>query len=129
MLQKIIRKLEKKLRHWPPAAADAFLGRCDYMRVLRTGVRQSVASRRVRLNLSRLPGSLLVTIHSTVRTPVMGRSSASASRIGHHGAIQMLYYYYYYYPKSNVKCRLKVYGWTSNNIIVQMVEDNRRSVR
>ena len=22
---------------------------------------------------------------------------ASASRIGHHGAIQMLYYYYYYY--------------------------------
>ena len=23
--------------------------------------------------------------------------SASASRVGHYGAIQMLYYYYYYY--------------------------------
>ena len=24
-------------------------------------------------------------------------SSTSASRVGHYGAIQMLYYYYYYY--------------------------------
>ena len=27
--------------------------------------------------------------------------SASASRVGHYGAIQMLYYYYYYYYKGH----------------------------
>jgi len=36
-------KCEKKLLHWPPAAADACLGRCDCMRV---GERQSVTSTR-----------------------------------------------------------------------------------
>jgi len=38
MFQIIIRK-RQKLLHWPPAAADACLGRCDCMRAERAAVR------------------------------------------------------------------------------------------
>jgi len=70
MLQIIIRKRKKKLRHWPPAAADACLGRCDCMREGRAAVSQWCQGG----SFESLPGSLLATTHSAVRTPVMGKS-------------------------------------------------------